>query len=72
MDAHPGDQLVIRGTHVGQHNRKGTVLDARGPGDTEPFVVRWDDNGHTTLFFPGSDCMVEPVPLSASGTKASS
>jgi hypothetical protein len=21
--------------------------------------VRWDDSGHTTLFFPGTDCVVK-------------
>ena len=24
------------------------------------FVVRWDDSGHVTLFFPGTDAVVEP------------
>jgi Domain of unknown function (DUF1918) len=68
MQAHPGDQLVIRGTHVGAHDRKGEVLEARGPNDTEPFLVRWDDDGHTTLFFPGTDCTVErPANAASSG-----
>lgn len=58
MKAHPGDELVIKGHHVGQPDRKGEVLEARGPGDTQPFLVRWDDNGHETLFYPGSDCTV--------------
>jgi hypothetical protein len=24
-----------------------------------PYIVRWDDTGHETLFFPGSDAVVE-------------
>jgi hypothetical protein len=23
--------------------------------------VRWDENGHTTLFFPGTDCVVQQL-----------
>ncbi len=72
MQAHPGDQLLIRGTHVGAHDRKGEVLEARGPDHTEPFVVCWDDNGHTTLFFPGTDCTVEHLAKAASNEGAKS
>lgn len=59
MQAHVGDELVIKGHHVGEPDRKGEVLEARGPGDTQPFMVRWDETGHVTLFYPGSDCVVE-------------
>jgi hypothetical protein len=59
MRAHPGDQIVIRGHVVGEHVRKGEVLEARGDDDGPPYVVRWDDNGHETLFFPGSDAYIE-------------
>ena len=59
MQAHAGDGLVIKGHHVGEPDRKGEVLEARGPGDTQPFMVRWDETGHVTLFYPGSDCVVE-------------
>ncbi len=58
MQAHVGDELIIRGHRVGEHDRTGEVLEVHGPDGTAPFVVRWDDNGHTTLFFPGSDCFV--------------
>jgi hypothetical protein len=59
MKARPGDQLVVRGHRIGQPDRTGEVIEARGPEGTEPFSVRWDDDGHTTLFFPGTDCAVE-------------
>ncbi len=61
MQAHKGDQLVVKGHHVGDPDRKGEVLEARGPEDTQPFLVRWDETGHTTLFYPGSDCVVEDL-----------
>lgn len=59
MQAHVGDELVVRSHHVGEPDRRGEVIEAHGPDSTQPFVVRWDDNGHTTLFFPGSDCFVQ-------------
>lgn len=59
MHAAVGDQLVVRGTTTGQPDRKGEVVEVRGPDGGPPFVVRWDDTGHATLFFPGSDCVVE-------------
>jgi hypothetical protein len=35
------------------------VVEAQGPDGTAPFLVRWDDNGHVTLFFPGPDAVIE-------------
>jgi Domain of unknown function (DUF1918) len=59
MHASPGDQIRIRGYRIGLPDRCGEVLEARGPGGTGPFVVRWDDTGHETLFFPGPDAGIE-------------
>jgi hypothetical protein len=28
------------------------VLECRGPGGDPPYLVRWDPDGHTALFFP--------------------
>jgi Domain of unknown function (DUF1918) len=61
MKASVGSQMIIKGHHVGEPDRKGEVLEARGPGGTEPFLIRWDDTGHTSLLFPGSDCVVEDL-----------
>lgn len=59
MQAHKGDQLIVKSHRIGQPDRKGEVIEARGPGETEPFMVRWDDTGHTTLLFPGTDTVIE-------------
>jgi Domain of unknown function (DUF1918) len=61
MRASRGDQLVVRGHLRGQPDRKGEVLEVRGPGGGPPYVVRWDDTDHPTLFFPGSDCLAESL-----------
>lgn len=58
MNAAPGDMLVIKGTQMGQPDRRGEVLECRGPDGSGPYVVRWDDSGHTTVLYPGSDCEI--------------
>ena len=47
------------GHRTGQPVRACLVLEVRGSGGGAPYVVRWDDSGHETLFFPGSDATVE-------------
>ena len=61
MHARPGDQLVIKGHRTGQPDRRGEVLEARGADGTPPYLVRWDDTGHTTLLYPGTDCEVQQL-----------
>jgi hypothetical protein len=58
MYAHPGDEIVIRGHNVGDPQRTGEILESRGDQDGPPFLVRWDSDGHQSLFFPGSDAFV--------------
>lgn len=57
MKASVGDRIVIRGRHTGQPVRAGRVVEVRG--DEGPFVVHWEDSGHETLYFPGTDAVVE-------------
>ncbi len=59
MDANVGDRIVVRGHRTGQSVRACLVLEVRGSGGGAPYLVRWDDSGHETLFFPGSDATVE-------------
>lgn len=64
MRAHKGDRLVIRGHHVGERNRDAEILEVRGVRGEPPYLVRWADDGHVALFFPGPDAAVEPrVPV---------
>jgi Domain of unknown function (DUF1918) len=62
MQANAGDRLLIRSHHVGQPDRGAEILEVRGEGGGPPFLVRWDDDGHEGLYFPGSDASVEHVP----------
>ena len=59
MRAQVGDTLVIAGHHVGEHGRKAEILEVRGADGAAPYVVRWTDDGHEALIFPGSDATLE-------------
>ena len=57
MHAQKGDRLVIRGHNVGDLDRDGEILEV-GEHGGPPYLVRWSDNGHEGLIFPGSDADV--------------
>lgn len=58
-----GDHVVIRGHAIGQHERRGRIVEARGADGGPPFMVQWlddpHDEPHSVLFFPGPDADVE-------------
>lgn len=58
MQASVGDRLVIHSTHVDGPVRDGEILEVRGTDGAPPYVVRWSDNGHEGLVFPGPDATV--------------
>lgn len=59
MQAAPGDRLLVKGHHVGEHDRDGRVVEVHGKDGAPPYLVEWSDSGHTTLVFPGPDMFVE-------------
>jgi hypothetical protein len=59
MRASVGDRIVIRGHHVGEPDRDCEVLEVKGSEGGPPYVVRWGEDGHDALFFPGSDATVQ-------------
>ncbi|MDF5755424.1 DUF1918 domain-containing protein [Spongiactinospora sp. TRM90649] len=60
MNAAIGDRLLVHGNVVGERDRRGEIIEVRGPGGGPPYVVRFDD-GHTGLVFPGPDAVVVPA-----------
>ncbi|HET6793800.1 MAG TPA: DUF1918 domain-containing protein, partial [Acidimicrobiales bacterium] len=58
MQASVGDRIIIKGHHVGEPDRDCEVLEVKGEDGGAPFLVRWGDTGHETLFFPGPDASV--------------
>ena len=59
MPASTGDRIIIRAHRVGEHERDCQVIEAKGADGGPPYVVQWSDTGHETLFFPGSDAIVQ-------------
>lgn len=59
MDVKAGDHLVVRSHTVAQPDRNAEVLKVLGPNGGPPYRVRWTEDGHEGLFFPGSDALVE-------------
>jgi hypothetical protein len=59
MRADVGDRLIIRGHHIGEPDRDGEILEVRGVDGGPPYLVRWEDDGHEGLFFPGTDAVVD-------------
>ena len=59
MHASVGDRMVIQPPHLGEPERDGEVLAVRGSDGGPPYLVRWSDTGHETLFFPGPDAVLQ-------------
>ena len=59
MRASVGDRIVIKGHHVGEPDRDAEILEVHGKQGAPPYVVRWSDDGHQGLFFPGPDATVQ-------------
>ncbi|MEV6754370.1 DUF1918 domain-containing protein [Streptomyces sp. NPDC051214] len=57
MRATVGDELVLHGRTVGQHDRIARVVEVLGANGGPPYRVRFDD-GHETLLSPGPDTVV--------------
>jgi hypothetical protein len=61
MRASVGDELVIRGRHVGDVDREGVIIEIHGDDGGPPYLVRWE-NDHESVFFPSADTVVEHHP----------
>jgi hypothetical protein len=62
MKASVGDRLIIKGHHVGEPDRNAEIIEVRGEASGPPYLVRWDEDGHEGLFYPGSDASIEHFP----------
>ncbi len=59
MRASVGDRIIIEGRREGAPVRDGRIIDVRTGDGSPPYEVEWSDNGHVSLFFPGSDARVQ-------------
>lgn len=58
MHAQPGDWLIVERADIDHEARRGLIEEVRTADGTPPYVVRWLDNGHEALVFPGPDAHV--------------
>lgn len=61
MQAKVGDWLVIKGHRVGQGDREAQILEVEGEAGAPPYRVRWLDDEHVSLVFPGPDAVIRPA-----------
>lgn len=58
MHAKPGDLLIVEGQTAERHQRQGTIVEVRAQDGSPPYLVRWSDDGHTGLVYPGPDARI--------------
>lgn len=58
MFAAAGDRLIVRNRVIGAPSRDGEILEVRHADGSPPYVVRWSDDGHEALVYPGPDAEV--------------
>ncbi|HET9517363.1 MAG TPA: DUF1918 domain-containing protein [Actinoplanes sp.] len=59
MIARIGDRLILKGVRVGDAYRVGVITGLHHADGTPPYEVRWLDDGHVGLIFPGPEAHVE-------------
>ena len=59
MQAAVGDRIIVQSAQVDERTRDGEVLEVRGTDEGPPYLVRWSDDGHESLVFPGPDAVVQ-------------
>ena len=61
LQASVGDRLHVHSNTVGATDKIAMILEVRGEDGAPPYLVRFPD-GHETLVYPGSDCVIETAP----------
>ena len=59
MRAKKGDRLVIKSHRVGEAERDAEIIEVKGDRGEPPYLVRWSEDGHEGLIYPGSDAEVQ-------------
>jgi hypothetical protein len=60
MHAEIGTRIVVKGHHIGDPDRDCEVLEIHGRDGEPPYLVRWSEDGHEGLYYPGDDAVVRP------------
>ncbi|GII76687.1 hypothetical protein Sru01_16690 [Sphaerisporangium rufum] len=59
MKAKVGDRLVLESAQLGKPRRIGIIVGLHHADGSPPYDVRWLDQEHPTMVFPGPDARVE-------------
>ena len=59
MYARKGDRIVVRSQHLDGPVRDGEGLAVEHPDGSPPYQIRWSDDGHESLFFPGPGAYID-------------
>jgi hypothetical protein len=62
MRATAGDWIVVQSLHTGEVEREGQIVEVHGEDGAPPYVVRWTDDDHESLMFPGPDAHIVQHP----------
>jgi hypothetical protein len=52
--------MISEGKHVGDPRRVGVIVALPHNDGSPPYRVRWSEDNHETLMFPGPDSRIEP------------
>ena len=63
MEAHVGDWVVIEGRMLGERRRQGQIIGITHSDGTPPYRVRWLEDDHESVVFPGPGARIEPHPV---------
>ncbi|TKK87812.1 DUF1918 domain-containing protein [Herbidospora galbida] len=58
MKAAMGDRLIVEGGSDHESRKIGVITEVRHEDGTPPYLVRWADDDHESLVFPGPDAHV--------------
>jgi len=61
MKAQNGDRLVCEGVRLGAPRRVGVIVELHHADGTPPYTVRWENDSHESVVFPGPDARLEPA-----------
>lgn len=63
MRANVGDWLVIEQNTLDRARRQGEIIEVADPDGSPPYRVRWVEDDHESLVFPGPEARIEPHPV---------
>lgn len=60
MNAEVGNWLVVHGRNLDDRAREGLVVEVPHADGSPPYLVRWLDDDHVSMVFPGPDATLSP------------